>query len=234
MVIVFDLDDTLYDESTYFLGGLQAVANYLSTLFNEDSKVIYHELVAELSVEKNGIFDRFLKKRGIKNRQLISKCLSVYRKHDPKISLLPEALACLKRLKKYPMYVVTDGNKIVQKRKFLALGLAPLMRQCLCTYAHGIQKSKPSPYCFEKICKLENVSPSDVIYVADNPKKDFVGLKPLGFRTIRILYGPYKDLKVATSYDADITLNSLNELTESLMESYRGHCKNLDKKKKIN
>jgi len=231
MVIVFDLDDTLFDERTFFFGGLHAVADYLSLVLDDDSDKIYQGLMRELSVEQNGIFDRFLEKRGIKSRQLIQKCLSVYRQHDPKITLLPAAQACLKRFKKYPMYVVTDGNKIVQKRKFMALGLESIIRKCLCTYAHGIHRGKPSPYCFEKICKLENVSSSEVIYVSDNPKKDFVGLKPLGFGTIRILYGPYKDLKVEASYDADITLNSLNDLTVPLLESY---CKNLDKKKKIN
>ena len=34
MVIVFDLDDTLYDETSYVIGGLKAVSNWGAEKFN--------------------------------------------------------------------------------------------------------------------------------------------------------------------------------------------------------
>ncbi len=217
MVIVFDLDDTLYPEITFVYSGFNAVAHYLSPLLHLSAEQIFGELVQELQFQRTDVFDRFLEEKGIKSRRLIVRCLSVYRQHDPDIRLFPEAEACLARFKNFPLYVVTDGNKLVQKKKFLALGLALKVRGCLCTHLYGKHSSKPSPYCFQKICQLEKVLPSEVVYIADNPRKDFIGLKPLGFHTIRVLTGPYRDEIVDPTYDAEIKILNLNELTESLL-----------------
>jgi len=212
MIIVFDLDDTLYDETTFVRSGYKAVAAYLSTQLKIDDEQIFRELWQELQIQRNHVFNRFLEKKGALRSQLVKRCLSIYRSHDPKIVLYPEARACLERFKDSPLYVVTDGNKIVQKRKFLALGLEKYIRRCMCTYAFGISHSKPSPYCFEKICQLEKVDPSQVMYVADNPAKDFVGIKPLGFKTVRVLKGAYSSMKVEPRFDADRIISDLSEL----------------------
>lgn len=211
MVIVFDLDDTLYDDRTYVLSGFHAVANFLSSTTGLSKKLIHDELVQELSCDRNQVFDRFLTKRGIYSKSLVMHCLSIYRAHKPNIRLFPEADACLNRFKNVPLYVVTDGNKLVQKNKCLALGLDLRVKKCICTSVYGLKHAKPSPYCFQRICEWENVNPQDVVYIADNPKKDFVGIKPLGFQTIRVLTGPYRDLVVDPKYDADRTISSLKE-----------------------
>ena len=222
MVIVFDLDNTLYDETLFIRGGMRAVAEYLAVELRETPEIIFQQLDKEWHLCRDLVFDRVLEARCVKNKKLVNKCLSIYRGHDPEITLLPAARACLKRLNKNPLYVVTDGNKVVQRRKFMALGLSPLIRHCFCTYAHGRHRSKPSPYCFEKICQLEHVSPSEVVYVGDNPHKDFVGLKPLGFKTVRVLYGPYASTKVTAAYEADIEIRSLDELDERFLSTKWG------------
>ena len=212
MVIVFDLDDTLYPDISFVLSGFKAVAIYLSPLLGLASEDIQKELEQELKVQRSGVFDRFLQRQQKYSKQLVAKCLSIYRQHDPDIQLYPEADACLKRFEGDLLYVVTDGNKWVQKRKFLALGLATRVRKCLCTYAYGLKHSKPSPYCFLKICQWEKVKPEEVVYVADNPYKDFVGIKPLGFQTIRVLTGPYCHVQLTSEYEADRTIKDLSEL----------------------
>lgn len=211
MVVVFDLDDTLYDELTFVFGGFRAVANFLSQ--NLDLSVEYIEagLKEELLVKRKEVFDRFLIKQHAFNKKLVATCLSIYRSHKPHLKLYPDAEECLKGLKGNSLYVVTDGNKIVQKSKFIALGLDKLMRKCVCTNAYGIKYAKPSPYCFMKICEWEKVSPSEVVYIADNPYKDFVGIKPLGFKTIRLLRGPYKNLILPGDFEADHKIKSLLE-----------------------
>lgn len=218
MVIVFDLDDTLYPEISFVHSGFWVVAHYLSPVLDLSSEQIFKELDQELAIQRSKVFDRFLEKKGIKNKRLIFECLNVYRQHDPQIQLYPEADACLERFKDFPLYVVTDGNKLVQKRKYLALGLPLRVKKCFCTHCYGIKHGKPSPHCFQKICQLERVMPSEIVYVADNPHKDFVGIKPLGFRTIRVLTGPYHQLIVDPSYEADIQINNLDEFQEPLLK----------------
>lgn len=216
-MIVFDLDDTLYDDLTFVLSGFHAVANFLSSRMKMKENQIYDSLVNELKVSRNQVFDRFLEKQGSFSKRLVQQCVSVYRLHQPKIELYPEAKKLLKKLESYPKYVVTDGNKLVQKSKFLALGLEAYIKKCVCTYTYGLKNSKPSPYCFLKICEWEKVTPDQVVYISDNPNKDFVGIKPLGFKTIRIRKGPYKDLQLGHKYEADIILDSLNDLEKKLV-----------------
>jgi putative hydrolase of the HAD superfamily len=93
-----------------------------------------------------------------------------------------------------------------------------LVRRCFFTFAHGLHRRKPSPYCFEKICQMERVPPSSVVYIADNPHKDFVGIKPLGFQTIRVLTGPYRFDQVDEPYEAHLTIPNLQALNEALLK----------------
>jgi putative hydrolase of the HAD superfamily len=217
MVIVFDLDDTLFDELTYAYGGLRAAAEFLSPIIGKDATKIASALNLELAEKREQVFDRYLLKQGIINKELVKRCINVYRAHPPQISLYPEAKMCLERLLKHPLYIVTDGNKIVQRKKFDALGLGKWIKKCLCTNAYGINHSKPSPYCFQKICSLEKTDPSNVVYVADNPNKDFIGIKPLGFHTIRVMTGRFRELKLSDIYNAETRINNLSELDDALL-----------------
>lgn len=224
MVIVFDLDDTLYEELSFVRSGFRAVADYLSPIIGLSQKEIVEALNAELQLQREKVFDRFFIKQGIKSQKMIKSCVSAYRGHQPSLSLFPEARVCLARLHEYPIYIVTDGNQLVQRKKFLTLGLDLLVRRCFFTYAHGLHRCKPSPYCFEKICQLEQVSPSSVVYVADNPHKDFVGIKPLGFQTIRVLTGPYRLDQVEEDYEAHLTIPNLQALNETLVQNLLSFC----------
>jgi putative hydrolase of the HAD superfamily len=218
MIIVFDLDDTLYEELSFVRSGFRVVSDFLSPILEMHRDQIYTALLEELKVKREHIFDRFLTKQKKNSKQLIKSCLSVYRGHEPRLTLYPEASLCLVHLQRFPLYIVTDGNKLVQRKKFLALGLDSMVKRCFFTYAHGLHRSKPSPYCFEKICLLEKASPSSVVYVADNPNKDFVGIKPLGFQTVRVLTGPYRNIRVEEPYDAHIKIPNLGSFDESLIE----------------
>lgn len=218
MVLVFDLDDTLYEELAYVRSGLRAVADYLVPIIGVSKRNIIAAMEIELQMNRQGIFDRLLLKNGKYTKKLVQNCVRVYRSHEPSLTLFPEARACLALFHDYPIYIVTDGNKLVQRKKVLALGLDGLIRRCFYTTAHGIERCKPSPYCFEKICQLEKIPPREVVYIADNPHKDFIGIKPLGFQTIRVLTGTYRHDKVEEAYEAHQTIHSLRTLNEKLIK----------------
>lgn len=212
MILIFDLDEVLYDEITFVKSGLDSVSNYLYNKFSVPRKDSKRYLDKRLQKERGKILDCLLEEFGLYSKKRVRECLSVYRFHIPKIQLYEDADKCLKRLNEFPIYIVTDGNKIVQKNKLQALGLYQRVKHCYLTSNYGLQHTKPSPYCFLKICEKENVKPSDVIYIADNPSKDFVGIKPLGFRTIRLLKGRYKNMKKEKKYEAEFTIKSLSQL----------------------
>lgn len=216
-IVVFDLDDTLYEELSFVRSGMRVVAAYLSPILRGNQSQIYEELMHELHLHREKVFDRVLLKYGKVSQKMIKNCVSVYRGHEPFLHLFPEARACFARLHEHSLYIVTDGNQVVQRKKFHALGLDLLVKRCFFTYAHGLHRRKPSPYCFEKICELEKVAPSSVVYIADNPLKDFVGIKPLGFRTIRVLTGPYARERVEPAYDAHMTISNLDSINDQLL-----------------
>lgn len=178
-VVVFDMDDTLYDEMTYVQSGFSAVAEFLSNGYGISSEDAIMVMNNELMDNGRGqVFDSVLKHFNIWSKYIVLKCLAVYRTHTPDIRLLDDALECLSLLMPdYPMYLVTDGNKMVQNMKVKALGIEQYMKYCFITHRYGIRHSKPSPYVFHKIADREKVDFNRVMYIGDNPNKDFVGIK---------------------------------------------------------
>lgn len=212
-VIIFDLDDTLYDERHYVESGFRAVANFGFQEFGWEPEASFNFMIEVLDTEGRGaVFDRWLTSKGAYTKKLVQHCVSTYRHHTPKINLLPEAEKVLNTFASYPIYIVTDGHKIVQQKKIEALGLASRCYHVYITHRYGLKYSKPSIYCFEKIRERENCKWHNLMYVGDNPAKDFVNLNPLGVSTVRVLTGIYRAVEAKPTYDAFYTINSLNQI----------------------
>lgn len=225
-VLVFDLDDTLYDELSYVDSGFRAVAQFLTDAFQVKYDAAYQSMKYRVARGRDRIFDDILSEFGLYSRKNVRRCLSVYRLHKPSIALYPEADACLTRFADWPLYIVTDGNKLVQHNKLEALGLKKRVRRYFITHRFGLRNAKPSPYCFHKICEAERVEPQQVVYIADNPNKDFVGIKPLGFPTVRVLTGQHRSVTKPAEYGADFIISSLQELDRALLaEIFRSEGK---------
>lgn len=216
-VIVFDMDDTLYDENVFVKSGFKAVSKFLENNYQLNCDYTYQWMWNRLSENGRGaIFDDLLKLNGLYGKTLVKKCLSIYRLHKPSIQLPQDSKNILEELQSYPLYLVTDGNKIVQSNKVKALGLEQFMKKCYITHRYGVCHSKPSPFCFQLIAQKEKVEPYNIVYIGDNPSKDFVGIKPLGFRTIRIMQGQHKQKNLSKDYEADRQIRSILELPQTL------------------
>ena len=212
-VLVFDLDDTLYPELSYVHSGFRAVAALLSPLLGIAAETLAAGMVAEEAALGRGqVFDTVLRQHGRWSKTLVAACLRAYRQHPPKISLFPDADRALIRFASQPLYIVTDGHKEVQARKVAALGLAGRVRHAYLTNRYGRHRAKPNPHVFDLICQREGVPPTEVTYVGDNVKKDFVGIKPLGFDTVRILRGNYAHYQADEAHEAARIIHSLDEL----------------------
>jgi putative hydrolase of the HAD superfamily len=55
-----------------------------------------------------------------------------------------------------------------------------------------------------------------MVYVGDDPHKDFLNIKKLGMRTIRVNRGRFKDLVLDNRYEAEITVDNLIDLEMAL------------------
>lgn len=223
MVIIFDLDDTLYDEKTFVLSGFEQVALWIASHSTYAKEDIFSFMKKDL--EKNGrgkIFDNVLEKYYKKNKTTVNKMINIYRLHQPNIKIDAKIINLLNELKqKYSLYIVTDGNKLVQANKIKALGLEKYVKKAFITYRYGLKASKPSLICFEKIKKIEKTEWEKLVYIGDNPKKDFLNLNKVNALTIRILQGDYACLKVDPDFDAKYKIKKLVEIKEIIENENR-------------
>lgn len=216
MILIFDLDDTLYQEELYALSGFKAVADYISKTYEVASEESFRTLVSALkSGEREQAFQKVIEKLNLP-QSAVNKCLSAYRSHIPNIQLDKEAEEVLRIYSKVNKYVVTDGNKIVQRRKIDALKLDSIFNGCLITHNFGLKAAKPSTFCFDRIRTVELAAWQDLVYVGDDPTKDFVNLKPLGVKTVRVMTGRHAKMEVASELDAEIRIPSLIHLSDAL------------------
>ena len=178
-------------------------------------------MVKEFSINGRGkIFDIILEKYHQKTKKNINKCVSVYRLHKPAINLEPEVIDLLLELRKSnKLYIVTDGNKIVQNNKIKSLDLEKYIEKAFITYRYGLIASKPSLKCFEIIKNIEKIDWQELVYIGDNPNKDFVNLNKVKAITIRILQGDYASIQVTKEYDAKFKINKLTDL-KTVIKNY--------------
>lgn len=218
MILVFDLDDTLYNEQSYVKSGFMAVAIHGYNRFGWSVKDSYHFM--QYSLETNGrgsIFDSWISSQGKFSKKLVRECIGVYRTHTPSIQLSKEAGRLLPELfNSYPLYLVTDGNKIVQKKKIESLRIERWFKKAMITHRYGIKNAKPSIHCFKLIKKLEKCEWTDIVYIGDNPRKDFINLNKKGALTIRIMQGAYAAETAQPGFDGKIKIESLDEIPEIL------------------
>ncbi len=187
-VIVFDLDDTLYLERDYVLSGLTATGVWARNALGIDG---LGPVMCALfrSGQRTRIFDDGLRALGHAARpELIARMLITYRQHHPRIALADDAAAFLQHHQADAHFaVITDGFLDAQKRKIRALGLHRLgLRLGICTDRWGRDCWKPNPRAFDYVEAVFGLSGLACTYVADNPAKDFIAPKRLGWRTVRI------------------------------------------------
>ena len=216
MVLIFDLDDTLYPEISYVHSGFSAVADALERLYGwhaGESLAQMHEVLRTRG--RGSVFDALLETRGVHTRKAVRECVAMYRHHKPRIALKPEADYFLRHWPERP-YLVTDGHKVVQAKKVESLGIIPRFKRVYITHRYGVCHAKPSPYCFDRIRRAEGCNWSDLVYVGDNPVKDFVSLNALGGTTIRVLTGEHKNVLAQPGHDGKHRIDSLLDLQSIL------------------
>ncbi len=86
--IIFDLDDTLYDEKQFVIGGFNAVSYYVSIKYDLNQDIILQLLFETLYEHGRGdTFDIVLKKLGIYEKKEIQQLVEIYRNHTPNLRL---------------------------------------------------------------------------------------------------------------------------------------------------
>ena len=174
--VIFDLDDTLYPEMQYVKSGFDHIANEIGNRYHKNSNKLYEELLDEYFQEKTKVFNRVLKSNGIDYcKNDVKELVLSYRDHVPKISFYEDVIPCFMILKKMNINlgIITDGFAISQRQKIKALKLSTWMDEIIITDDLGFTYWKPHSRPFEIMKEKLDVDFSEMVYIGDNPNKDF-------------------------------------------------------------
>jgi len=214
--IIFDLDNTLYDETEYFIAVFKEISKIISNIIrSKNEKQIYYEILNEFSVKGSQYpnFFLYITKKYNLNEKFHNVFYNIYKNINANMSLYSDAKYILKWLKSegYLLGLITNGTVESQWNKIRLLNLEKIM-DCMCVAREfGIEFEKPNTFPYKYIVKKLKVSPSETIYVGDNPINDFQGAKKIGMTTVRIKRGEFKNLRINVKY-IDFEINSFYEL----------------------
>ncbi|PKQ44075.1 HAD family hydrolase [Confluentibacter flavum] len=213
VVLVFDLDDTLYKEIDFLKSAFKDIASYLSNINKIPSNIILSEMNQYHESGLN-VFDSILQKYKI---SLVSTkdLIHMYRNHKPQICLSRDRMELLIKLKKnvFKVGLITDGRSVQQRNKIDALGLSSYFDDIIISEEFGSEK--PNINNFKFFVDKYGTS-MRYVYVGDNTKKDFIGPNHLEWCTICLMDDGENIHK--QSFDLDITnkpnyvINDLNEI----------------------
>jgi len=189
--VIFDMDDTLYDELDYCKSGFNAVAKFMTSLPScPPEKQIFNSLWKQFtSGNRKTTFNAALDELTVKyDDAFIDRLIEVYRNHTPDIKLPAESKLILQQLASdYKLGLLTDGFLPAQQLKVKALGIEKYFKVIVYTEQLGRQFWKPSAVGFKKLLQELNSKPENTAYIGDNEKKDFIAPNRLGIVSIQLI-----------------------------------------------
>ena len=184
---VFDIDDTLYLERDYALSGFHAVGEWLHatrriTGFADCCWNLFEQGV------RGRIFNQACEVLGVDtDLGLLTQLIDVYRRHSPVISLAPDAREFLDGLPGgKPVAILTGGPPTAQRRKVAALELTDWTTKIVYAGSWGTEYDKPHSRGWVTVQHSLGMPPESLVYIADNPRKDFEAPLALGWSVIRV------------------------------------------------
>ncbi|MBQ0083931.1 MAG: HAD family hydrolase [Clostridiales bacterium] len=169
--VIFDLDDTLFPEKEYVKSGYKQIAEYFGD-----------PLLADKLWQ---VFER----GGRSIDEVIppdkkAEALKVYRNQIPDIHFFAGASDMLCELEKIKKIgIITDGRPEGQRAKIKVLGL-DRFEIIITDELGGPEFRKPCEAAFRLMQEKIQVPFEKMVYIGDNPNKDFIAPEKLGMKYI--------------------------------------------------
>jgi putative hydrolase of the HAD superfamily len=218
-ILVFDLDDTLYLERDYVKSGFDAIAQFTEAQADLPSGEVQRFLENAQTRNKGRVFDSLLEHYpDLTNHMSVMDLIEIYRSHEPTIKFLPGVVSLLEHAKRaeHPLALISDGPILSQQKKSKALGLETHFAHIRFTDIWGPGGWKPNPRAFHEIEDRFECSGEAMVYIGDNPTKDFIAPKALKWATVRLrLPGQLHESEEPNSpaHAPDQNANGIDELS---------------------
>jgi putative hydrolase of the HAD superfamily len=201
--VLFDLDDTLHDDTDAYHRAARRVADEVGAERGVDGARLYRNYVAEaqgfwkrLSIEylAAGIHDariqlwyEALRDAGLADRELAERCSVRYTRYRTDL-LAPSPgahdLLVALRERGCKLGIVSNGFASTHHRKIDVLGLRPLVDATFLADEMGMVK--PDPEVFVHACRSLGSEPARTAMVGDRYDRDVIGAQMTGLFTVLI------------------------------------------------
>lgn len=214
--VIFDLDDTLFPEIEYVKTGFKCVEDKISKMY--DIEVNSGFLLDLYAIDKSNVYNKALDILNLKyNASVIQELVDTYREHIPiGIQLYHDVEKTLEHIKilGLKLGIITDGRPIGQRNKISQLDISEIFDSIIITDELGGEKfRKPHELPFILMADDLQINIDEMMYIGDNPSKDFAIKEKFDITTVQILRnGIYSDMKYTKNIKPDYVINSLEEL----------------------
>lgn len=229
-VVLFDLDDTLYDQVVPFREAYEEVFKDRFDLNIEElfmarhyrSDEVYHLSVSgAISMEEMYIY------RGVKpfedlgfqiSEEEALKFQYTYAERQKHLKLS----ACMKEIltelckMQVPLGVISNGPAEHQRRKMRDMGLLNWIPEEHMIVSGDDGISKPEKHIFERAQKVFGENPENLIMVGDSWPNDITGAKQAGWKTVWLKRRAWDKIDPAEEKTADHIVRTEEELKQCL------------------
>jgi putative hydrolase of the HAD superfamily len=201
--VLFDLDDTLHDDTAAFRSAARSVAatvarehpidvSALADAYERAASAFWSALSAEhltrgIEAERERMWHEALCSVGLDDRALARRCGAGYvRARADVLELAPGALDVLAALRAHgcKLGLVTNGFAATHHEKIDRLGLRALMDAFF--IADEVGMLKPDPELYRHACRVLGSEPAATAMVGDRYGRDVLGAHEVGLFTVLV------------------------------------------------
>ncbi len=214
--IIFDLDDTLYDCSgTLVLKSKKIAAKIISQEIKcSEADALKLQLELENRFGPKGDIAREIANLYDLSEEFCKEIANAINTLDVESAILfPDTMAAINQLKKigYKLFLVTFGNKEMQKKKIKALGLESAFDEIIVT-----ENPQGKEKCFKDILMKYGLESDQVLCVGDKIKDEIAVGNRLGMPTALMKHGRHYHFHKSEISDdsAYIHITKISDLLE--------------------
>lgn len=213
IIILFDLDDTLYQEIDFLKSGYRKISALVEQRYGIAAEAVYSKMLEWYLRGEKDVFGLMNEHFGLDNP--IIDYLNIYRYHKPDISLSASVYDTLSELSRNCVLgIISDGRKVNQWNKIKALGLMEFIDEENVIISEDFGYEKPSEANYKYF--MNRFPDCEYVYVGDNLQKDFIAPNALGWETICLLDNGQnihsQDFNLPSSFLPHKYVRSLSEL----------------------
>jgi putative hydrolase of the HAD superfamily len=167
--VLFDLDNTIYDEKIYLQAAYWAIAQHIHLEYDHEPILVYQFLIRTLEQEgRTGLLDKLCENIGLPNSE-IQLLLNLLRTVDiqPLIEPFEYFIPLIRNLlnAQIQVAVITNGNTIQQTNKIKSINWQGLDATLIFILANA-SAPKPNTASFSALKKQINLK--EAIYIGDS------------------------------------------------------------------